>query len=341
MKTIPVILAGGQGKRFWPLSRKNIPKQNLPLISDKPMIVDTINRLDSFPDKYIVANEELCTKFEKLLSNHVNYIIEPSARNTAAAIGLACIKLKKEFDDSILFFDTADHYYKDVNHYLGDIKDACKYANETNKIVLVGIKPTYPHTGYGYIKSGKNLEHYFFNVDEFKEKPDEDTAKRYIAKKIYYWNSGIFISKCSVMLEEIEKYMPDLYSSLEKIYESDFKQDILETEFSKLDKISIDYGVLERSDNIALLKSSMDWDDIGDYNALARIMDPDEDWNYAKNKINSVESLENIVISDKLVGLVGVENLVVVETHDAILICKRSDTQKIKDLVNKLDPKYQ
>jgi len=339
MKIVPVILAGGKGERFWPLSTPENPKQCLPLVSDQPMIVDTYNRLKDFDDFFIVANSFLCDKFRKLLPERVNYIEEPYARNTAPAIGLACITLLQKYGDCIVFFETADHYYEDISHYIDDIKNACTFASDHDKIVLIGISPKNPHTGYGYIKSGSLVENDIFLVDSFKEKPDLPTAQKYVNDGNYNWNSGMFIGKCSVMLREIEKSLPSLFSGLQRIKEGDFSKDLLSKEFSKFEKISIDYGVLERSNETVVLQSTMPWDDIGDFNAVTRILNPDSEGNFSKKPIHSLDSHGNIVISNKLVALIDVDDIIVVDTKDALLICRRTESQKIRELVKSLDQK--
>ena len=203
----------------------------------------------------------------------MGYIEEPCARNTAPAIGLACIALMQKFGDCIVFFETADHYYKDPDHYLRDIKKACAFAEINDKIVLIGIKPDIPHTGYGYIRSGSPVEGNcdFFFVDSFKEKPDLVTAQIYLFDGVLSWNSGMLIAKCSVLLKEIERYLPPLFTGLEKIRSSDFTSEILDEEFNRFEKISIDYGITVCSQKTVVLSSAMHWDDVGDFNVIARI----------------------------------------------------------------------
>ena len=339
MKIVPVILAGGKGERFWPLSTPENPKQCLPLVSDQPMIVDTYNRLKDFDDFFIVANPFLCDKFRKLLPERVNYIEEPCARNTAPAIGLACISLMEKFGGCIVFFETADHYYKDPDHYIRDIKKACTFAEINDKIVLIGIKPDSPHTRYGYIKSGSPVEGNsdFFFVDSFKEKPDLATAQGYLREGVFSWNLGMFIAKCSVILNEIKRYIPLLFAGLEKIRSSSFTSEILNKEFNQFEKISIDYGIMEHSQETVVLPSAMHWDDIGDFNAIARILKPNSSGNFSKGQVQSIDASGNIVISEKLVALIGVDDLIVMDTQDALLVCKRSNSQKIKDLIQNFD----
>ncbi len=341
MKIIPVILAGGRGERFWPLSTPENPKQCLPLVSNEPMLMDTYNRLSEFDEFFIVANSFLCDKFREFLPEDASYIEEPYAKNTASAIGLACISLMEKFGDCIVFFETADHYYKDPNHYIRDIKKACAFAEIHDKIVLVGIKPDNPHTGYGYIKNGSLVEGSsdFFFVDSFKEKPDLTTAQGYLRDDSFSWNSGMFIAKCSVLLNEIKRYLPPLFAGLEKIKSSGFTSEVLDDEFRGFEKISIDYGIMEHSQETVVLSSTMHWDDIGDFNAIARILKPNSSGNFSKGQVQSINASGNIVVSEKLVALIGVDDLIIVDAPDALLVCKRSDSQKIKDLIRNFDNK--
>ena len=340
LQIVPVILAGGKGERFWPLSREAKPKQILPLISSNPMIHDTCKRLDEFEDIFIVANNNLCDLFQNMLPEKVKYIRESVAKNTAAAMALACFSLKKKYGDCIVFFDTADHCYKGKKDYLQIAHKAAEFAEKSNKIILIGKNPTSPNTGFGYIKYGEELEKNFFNIKCFREKPNLETAIGYVESGKYTWNTGIYITKCSVFIEEIKIHMRKLYDGLTIIYEKDFKIDVIKEEFNKLNSISIEYGVTEKTEKIVVLNTTMEWDDVGDFNSIARVNKSKPDGNYYDSDVVSINAEKNIIISDKLVTLIGVHDLIIVETDDALLVCKRSDTQKIKKLVEKLDKKY-
>lgn len=342
MKKIPVILAGGKGERFWPLSRAKNPKQILSLMSDEPMILETYKRLASFDNFYVIANNALCDSFRPILPDEVGYIVEPIARNTAPAIGLACAFLQKKYGDCVVFFETADHFYQNPEEYLNIVRKACEFAEKDDKIVLIGIKPDSPHTGYGYIEQGDFIGDIFYSVRKFKEKPDYDTAASYLEKGTFSWNSGMFIAKTSVLLDEISKWLPQLGKILSQLQEINFQEPKLSEIFQQAPKISIDNGVMEKSDQTVLLKADLQWDDIGDFNAIARHFKEDENGNVIRGKgtLKTLESSDNIVVSDKLVALIGIENLVVVETDDVLLICDRKETQKIKKIVSKIDEKY-
>jgi mannose-1-phosphate guanylyltransferase len=346
---IAVIMAGGYGERFWPLSRISKPKQCLPIISDKPIIIETVDRLKPLFQEniYISTVSNLSLQIKKIYPK-AKFILEPASKNTAACIGLSIISLMKQNNDPIIFIETADHYYKDKNSYLNNIKAGIEAAEKENKIILMGIKPTTPHTGYGYIHTGKkfniknniNEEIPILEVMEFKEKPDLKTAEGYLRSGDYLWNSGIFIFRASVMLEEIKKYMPNLHKALIKIKDSNKDDDVLKKEFENLEKISIDYGVIEKTKKILVVKAEMHWDDVGDLKAFEKIMPKDEHGNSFKGNYISLDSSENIIIGKKLISLLGVNNLIICETDDAIFICDKNRTQDIKKLTSQLDKKF-
>lgn len=340
MKIIPVILAGGRGERFWPLSRITKPKQSLALMSEKPMILETYERLQTFDEFFVIANQILCESFKSVLPAKVQYIVEPVARNTAPAIGLACAYLWEKYGECIVFFETADHYYENPTNYRQEINKACDFAMKSDKIVLIGINPDHPHTGYGYIEQGDHIEGDFYEVHQFKEKPNIQQAENYLKSGTFSWNSGMFIAKVSVLLREIGTYIPELEKILTQLRTTDFNTEVLTELFPQAPKISIDYGVMEKSSHTVLLHSSIQWDDIGDFNAISRHFPTDGENNVYHAKTMSIQSKNNIVMSDKLVSLIGIENLVIIDTEDALLVCHRDETQKIRDIVKKLEKKY-
>ncbi|MFA6089076.1 MAG: sugar phosphate nucleotidyltransferase [Candidatus Woesearchaeota archaeon] len=340
MNIIPVILAGGKGERFWPLSREKRPKQSLALTSEKALIHETYDRLKEFSDFCIVANKNLCNSFKTILPSSVKYIEEPMGRDTCAAIGYAAAYLSNMYQDCVMIIEPADSYHKDLITYNADMKKACDFATHQNVIVLMGIKPTHPHTGLGYIKTGIHLFENINTVDKFVEKPNLALAKKYVNDETFLWNSGKFIAKASVVLLEIQEHMPKLYQQLMKIKESNFDEKIVFELFPQMEKKSFDIGVLEKSRKAAVLTSTMDWDDVGDFNAITRIQKPDEAGNYIKGLSKTIESKGNIVVSEKLVALIGVEDLLIVDTPDALLVCRKDRSQDIKKLVQELDEKY-
>ncbi len=335
-----VIMAGGYGTRFWPYSRSNKPKQLLKIFSDKSLMQETVDRLSPLiPDEniFISTNEFLGNLIKEELPN-VNFVIEPMQRDTAACIGLSAITLYDKDPEAVMFIETSDHIYKDIDAYINTIRKAVITATN-GKIVLIGIEPSVPHTGYGYIHVGEEFEEDVpdtFFVQAFKEKPDLKTAKEYVESKEYVWNSGMFIAKCSVMLEEIEKNMPELHSGLMKIKESNFDKKVMEEVFEGLEKISIDYGVMERSDNIVVIRSSMPWDDLGDFIALERSYPSDDKRNISIGKYEGNVTKCIMLSQTRKIIANNVRDLVIADTPDATLICQKSDMQLIKKMIEKI-----
>jgi len=335
-----VIMAGGYGTRFWPYSRSNKPKQLLKIFSDKSLMHETVERLAPLiPSEniYVSTNGDLGKLIKKEVPD-VQYVIEPMQRDTAACIGLSAISIMEKDPEGMMFIETTDHLYKDVEEYLDTIRKAVIAATK-GKIVLIGIEPTFPHTGLGYIKAGEifneDIPGTFF-VSEFKEKPDMKTAKQFVESGEYVWNAGIFISKCSVLLDEIRKHMPKLHEGLMKIKESGFDQKITKEVFEGLEKISIDYGVMEKSDNIVVIRSSMAWDDIGDFTALERWFTKDGNKNIALCEYEG-NANDCIILSEtRKVVANSIRELIIVDTEDATLICQKSDMKNIKKIIQKI-----
>ena len=339
-----LIMAGGVGERFWPISRKSSPKQCLKILSNKTMIEETINRLEPLINRknfFVVTSQQLFPSLKKLLPD-VNFVIEPFARNTAACIGLGALHIEAVSPEAVMVIETADHVYSNQTAYLDHLRFAVEEARQ-ERIVTVGIKPCRPETGFGYIHKGKLKSNVkgkkSFFVDQFVEKPNPKKAQEFVASKEFLWNSGVFVCKCRAMLKAIEKNMPQLYSGLMEIKRSRFKAETMKQVFQKLPKISIDYGVMEKEKNIVVVEGNFPWDDVGDWAAMERILPKDLDGNVVKGKSVSINSTNNIVFSKKLVALVGVKDFVVVESDDAILVCQKKDSQQLKRLTRKLSEK--
>ncbi|MBD3354358.1 NTP transferase domain-containing protein, partial [Candidatus Woesearchaeota archaeon] len=334
-----VIMAGGSGKRFWPKSRKNLPKQCLPIASKEPMIKETVERLKPIAQKkdiYIATGKHLEKHIKNILSD-VNYIIEPMPKNTAACIGLAAIYLDKE---DIMLIETSDHVYKDVNAYLKHLKAGIETAKK-NKIVLVGITPDFPHTGYGYIHQGELIRKKdsieIYEVAEFNEKPDPETAEIFFKSGVFLWNSGIFISNVKTMLDAIKKHMPELYSALMKIKNSNFDKNIMSKEFEKLENTSIDYGVIEKAKNLAVVRGDFHWDDVGDWKSMERIYPKDKNNNVVLADYNG-NAKNCIIIGDKKpIQAENIEDLIIIDTVDCLLVCSKNRSQDVKKIVQMLE----
>ncbi len=330
-----IILAGGVGSRLWPLSREYYPKQ---FIKFKPfekslfqMTFERCLRLSNIEDIYIITNEKhkflVMGQIEKLgySFNEENILVEPIGKNTLPAIYYGVKEIKKYGDDVVGVFPS-DHLIGNVDEFVKTIKKGEKIAKDY--LVTFGIKPTKPHTGYGYIKPGKELD-IGYKVEEFKEKPDLDTAKEYL-KKGYLWNSGMFLFRTDVFEEEVKKHCPEVYEA--------FKLEDIDEIYKIVPDISIDYGVMEKSDKVAVIPLNIKWSDLGSFDAFYEEFEKDKNGNIVYGENVVIDSKNNLVNvhGGKIVSLIGVEDLIVVDTKDALLICKKEHSQKVKDVYKKL-----
>lgn len=344
-----VILAGGSGTRLWPLSRLQLPKQFLKLEGQKTLLESTVDRLSPLitPADVMVITGAEHAKGEAYNSlRHYNTLLEPVGRNTAPAIALAAAWLqdKAEGVDPVLVVLPADHIIKQAEAFQGALEKAVKEA-ETGRLVTFGIKPTHPDTGFGYIKvkepekSGKSTS--ALPVEQFTEKPDHALAEQFISDGCYYWNSGMFVWKASSILAEIEQHLPEVYSVLNKIRkawsENSSYQDGINQHFFSMPSISIDYGVLEKSENVALIPCDLGWSDVGSWDAVHEIAEHDENGNSIQGR-TIIKGVDNCLIhsNKRLVAAVGVKDLCVIETADAVLVVNKGDTQRVREIVDDL-----
>ena len=336
-----IILAGGSGSRLWPLSRELYPKQLLNLNSDKSLLQSTFERLKNCMDENNIVSitnvkhsSNVRMQLGELTTNPV-VLSEPVAKNTAPAIVLtAKFIMQKSNSDPVIIVVPSDHLIKDNDKFLSTVKKGEKLA-EKGYIVTFGIKPGYPETGYGYINTSEKLED-GFKVKEFVEKPDIETAKKYLHAGTYFWNSGIFMFKASTLIEETVKHAPEIAKISE---EFDFSQtnEIPFVNFDKMPNISIDYAIMEKSDKIALVKLESDWNDLGSWKSIYDISNKDENGNVFVGHVLDKGSKNSFVYaSSKLVATIGLEDAVIVETEDAILACKKNMTQDVKDIYETL-----
>ena len=355
---VTVIMAGGRGERFWPRSRGEHPKQLLPIAGARTMIQETVERvkpLTAEENIYIVTGENLAGEVKRQLPSvpGKNIILEPVGRNTAACIGLAAVRIEKERPGAVMVVLTADHLIKERERFLEIVKSGAEMAEASGNLVTMGIKCTRPDTGYGYIKVEsrkskvknkkikiKNETIEAYKVEKFVEKPDEETARRFLVSGNYYWNSGMFIWTVSTILEAIRKHMPKLFKGLETIKQSlgtPEEADIIKEVYQSLESISIDYGVMERAENVSLIKADITWDDVGSWLAMERLYPKDENGNVVLGKFEGIDSTRCIIVSDDhLVATIGVADLIVVTTPEATLICSRERAQDVKKMVQKL-----
>lgn len=347
MTTTALIMAGGRGERFWPKSRKNLPKQFLSLTDDgKTMIQLTVERilpLVKLKDIFIATNKA----YRELVLEQIpglpeeNILCEPIGRNTAPCIGLGAIHIAQKYDDSIMFVLPSDHLIKFTNMFLKTLETGADVAENNTNLVTIGITPDYPETGYGYIKfDPRRTEGQAYAVERFVEKPSLEVAKEYLSTEEYLWNSGMFIRKVSSILKNMQKLMPDTYESLIKIKEAigtpqqDF---ILEKEFHNMQSQSIDYGIMEKADNIYILPGTFGWDDVGSWLAVERIKKTNEFGNAVAGNIITVNTHNCIIQGDKkLIAIVGMEDTIVVDTKDATLICAKDSAGDIKKVTENL-----
>lgn len=336
-----IILAGGSGSRLWPLSRELYPKQLLNLISDKSLLQSTFERLTNCMQKdeiLSITNTKHSANVRMQLAQlteNPKVLSEPVSKNTAPAIALATKYIMQETgEDPVILVVPSDHLIQDKEHFLSTVKKGEKLAEE-GYIVTFGIKPNYPETGYGYINTLKPLD-IGFKVKEFVEKPNLETAEKYLKAGTYYWNSGIFMFKASTMIAEIEKNAPEIAKIAQNV---DFTKssDIPFVEFDKMPSISIDYAVMEKSDKIALVALESDWNDLGSWQSIYDVSKKDENNNvFIGHVIDEGSKNSFVYASSKLVTTIGLEDTVIVETEDAILACKKDRTQDVKHIYETL-----
>ena len=347
MKKTALIMAGGRGERFWPKSRKSLPKQFLSLTEDgRTMIQLTVERIRpmiAMEDIFISTNRgyrELVLEQLPELSPE-NILCEPVGRNTAPCIGLGAVHMAEKYEDALMMVLPSDHLIKYNQMFLNALKDGCKIAEQGENLVTIGITPDYPETGYGYIKSRPDeAQGNAYAVDRFVEKPDIRTAKEYLETEEYLWNSGMFIWKVSTILQNIHKFLPNLYEGLDTIRASigtDKQEMTLEKVFPELESVSIDYGIMEKAQNIYILPGVFGWDDVGSWLAVERIQKSNESGNVVKGNIITIHSKNNIIQGGKkLIAAVGLEDLIIVDTEDATLICDKGSAPDIKMVLDNL-----
>ncbi|MFL5320141.1 MAG: mannose-1-phosphate guanylyltransferase [Myxococcaceae bacterium] len=342
----PVIMAGGSGTRFWPLSRKSRPKQFLPLASDLPLITDTANRLKglaSSKDVWVVCGKVHAPQVKKLVkgikADHV--LVEPTARNTAPAIALAAAHVYAKDPDGVLVVLPSDHHIANPKAFRDVLAQAADLAQD-GSIVTVGIKPRSPETGYGYIRVGEQLpSSEARKVAAFVEKPNLETAKGYLASGDYLWNGGIFVFRAEDMLAAIDKHMPEMTQGLTAIRKAIGKrnyQKVLQKEFPKLPSQSIDYGVMEKASNIAVVPGDFGWSDVGSFAAIPEVRKSDDHGNVLSGKGALVIDCEGSIVlaKDKPIAVVGMKDVVVVDAGDAFLVVPKDKSQDVRKAVDAL-----
>jgi mannose-1-phosphate guanylyltransferase len=354
-KVCAVIMAGGVGTRFWPRSREKSPKQLLEILGKGTMIQNTVKRLEHLVDTddiFIVTNKLQKALVAKQLPNipEENIIIEPVVRNTAPCIGLAAIQVRRFDPKAVMIVLPADHVIENVVEFRRVLSLAVETAQQSSSLLTIGIQPTHPETGYGYIQMFNEAgEHnpYFskgvYKVKTFAEKPNLQTAKQFLSSGDFLWNSGMFVWRVDVILHQIEKRLPDLYGELMRIdeaYGSSQYHATLDLAYGLMRGISIDYGVMEKAEEVYVIPGQFGWSDIGSWDEVYRMSGKDDGGNSITGTVIQKSTKNSYIFSpDKVVATIGVEDLIIVNTDDALLICKRGASQDVKEISDYLKRK--
>jgi len=345
-----VVMAGGVGTRFWPKSRGRSPKQFLEILGQGTMIENSLERVRPLVeqnDMFVVTNRVQVDMLRKLVpwmpSQHI--LAEPLGRNTAACVGLAALWIERINPEGLMLVSPADHIVKNNDEFLRILRLACRVAEEKDALVTIGIKPTHPETGYGYIQNAEeeiDRNEYrsegVYRVKTFAEKPNIETAERFLKSGDFLWNSGIFVWKARVILREIELHLPDLYEQLRDIGETigtQVYEQTLEHAYRIIRSISVDYGIMEKAGNVFVVKGDFGWSDVGSWDEVVRLTPKDADGNSLKGKAFTFD-VKNCYVDagNKVVAAIGIEDLVVISTDDALLICKKGKSQEVKEVVD-------
>jgi len=330
-----IILAGGQGERFWPLSQPDFPKQFINIFNNKPLINQTIERIKGYckkSERFLVIPEELKIITKRFVPNE-NLIIEPARRNTAPAICLCAMLLEEQYGDGIIHIMPADHIIRDNKRFIECLRYGENMA-ENGFLVTYGIIPDRPETGYGYIRIGKEIKKEKgitgFYGEGFTEKPSINKAKEYLKTKKYLWNSGIFTYRISMVLDEIKRFVPDVYAGVKNYLKFKDKK-----HFERISEISIDYGIMEKSNKICVIKSDFGWDDVGTWLALERYFKKDRNGNIFLGDILGLETSNTIVYTNNIpVRVFGIKGLVVVASPEGVLVCKKERAPELKKIIS-------
>ena len=351
-----LILAGGSGERFWPLSRKNRPKQLLSLFSTTTLLEDTLSRLDGLVDRdhiLILTNQEQEPAVRALAASlpPENIVAEPAKRDTAAAIALGAGWVSLRDPGATMIVLPADHLIQDRAKFQATLRTAVKAAQETGELVTIGIKPTWACPGFGYIEQGVPVQlagdpggQPVFDVVTFREKPNPELAEQFLRQGHFRWNAGMFIWPLAAILAALQRHTPALANFVEALHAGSDFTSILKERFPELPKISIDYAIMEKADRVLVVEAGFDWDDVGSWTAVAKYLRRDADDNASNTEaLTTQDANGNIIYTTRKtqVALMGVRDLIVVQTDDALLVAHKSESEKIKQLVGKVPPELQ
>lgn len=343
-----VIMAGGSGTRLWPLSRRNQPKQALRLIGDRTMFQHAVDRLSPLfsPDRIcVVTNDELAAVLKRQAPEipDGNFIVEPAGRDSAPAAGLAAVHLLRRDPSAIMVMLTADHFIVDTAQFRAALGAASEVASE-GSIVTLGIHPTAPDTRFGYISLGTGQQivdgFRIYESAGFREKPDQATAQKFIEDGRHVWNSGMFVWRADRLMSEFEQQLPETYEVLRSIGDALGTPDagrVLVDEWAKVKRVSIDYGLMEHAGRVYVIPIDIGWSDIGSWGALLDVLDADADGNVSRGPLLARDTRGTYVRSDKLVAVIGLSDMVIVDTPDVLLVCPRDRAEEVRDLVRKME----
>ncbi len=348
-----LIMAGGSGTRFWPKSRESHPKQLLQIIGEGTMLQNTVRRLHPIipPEKIFIVCKEVqrdAIRAQVPQLPQSNLIVEPWGKNTAPCIGLAALFMRKQFGDEVMAVLPADHLVTPAENFRETLQAAAQIAAEFPVLLTIGIHPTYPATGYGYIQCSDevlaNARIKALKVKTFAEKPNLETAKRFLASGDFLWNSGMFVWRVATIMEQFEEQLPQLSDGLAEIDRHLGQPSELETitrVYQQIKSISIDYGVMENARNVAVLPANFEWNDIGSWDEVFKLSSKDKDGNALREQDHALYESSGCLIDvpGKTVAAIGLQNMIVVETADALLICARERAQEVKELVELLKRK--
>jgi mannose-1-phosphate guanylyltransferase len=350
------VMAGGGGTRFWPWSRGERPKQILPIVSNRSMIWETVDRLRPFiaPEKILIVTarsqaENLHREVPQIPEN--NLLLEPVGKNTAPCLCLAALHIQKKSPQAVMVALPADHFISDRQGFLRTLRTAVKFAATQDVLVTLGVRPSEPETGYGYIQKGEPLGMAqgmpVFRAKAFREKPTLPKARAYLRRGDYFWNSGIFIWQAGVFLEAVKKFLPRLYREMMPLQNSlgtPRERRALEKIYARAQSVSVDYGIMEKADNVALLEAQFSWNDVGSWAALGKIWLKDDKGNAlsggttpARGKILAIDSAGCLIRGEeKLIAVIGLKDTIVVEAGNAILVCPQERSQDVRHVLGEL-----
>lgn len=352
-----VIMAGGRGERFWPKSVRSFPKQFLNLTGDRTMLQNAYYRAVELVDNdkiFVVTSSDLVPIVEKQLPELPveNIIVEPIPKNTAPAIGLAAVYIRKFFGDYTMFVMPSDHYIDDLDKFYEVVEVGFETAEKYLSLVTLGIKPSRPDTGYGYIEVGNVIDTFnkrnVFEVKRFVEKPSYEKAVEYLSSGKFFWNSGMFVWKVSTIIEEIYKHLQPLGEALINIEEAiggELEGEVMLEEFERIESISIDYGVMEKSKSVLCVKSDFIWDDVGSWASVHRLNQKDYNNNVIKGNVITYNVKNSLIIGENtgVVAVSSLEDVIVIKEGDNVLVTKKSEDQTVREIVKimKSQDKYE